>query len=384
MKAAVTILASCVAALLALGVVMLYSASVVMVNSKTQTPVGAHYLAMQLIWCGLGLVACATAAAVDYRHLKKVWWLLLAVAIVLLALVLVPGFGVVRGGARRWFSLGSMSFQPSEFAKLALIVALAWYGEKYQRQMSSWQRGILVPGLVIGLAAALVFKEPDVGSALLLAAVCGLMLLVAGIPIRYFLPPVLAAGIAVGVFIYNNPMRSERIYSWLHVVETRQDKGLQAYQAMLALGSGGWTGLGLGNGRQKLGWVPEHHTDFILSIIGEELGVIATLLVVAAYVLIVLCGLYIARRARDPFGLLLASGIAFLIGLQAVINIGVVTSALPNKGLPLPFISYGGSNLLAMLTGVGLLLNVARHAQTPAAVMKEPIAVDELPAAQTP
>ncbi len=233
----------------------------------------------------------------------------------------------------------------------------------FQRQMPQWKRGMLIPGLLIGLTVGLIFKEPDVGNALVLAAVSGILLLISGIRLRYFLPPVIAAAIGVGVFIYHNPMRSERIYSWLHVEETRRDKGLQAYQAMVALGSGGLTGKGLGDGRQKLGFLPEHHTDFIFSIIGEELGLIATLLVIVAFVAIVFCGIYIAMNSADTFGLLLGSGITFLIGLQAFINIGVVTSALPNKGLPLPFISYGGSNLLICSMSVGLLLSIARQAR---------------------
>lgn len=353
MKLAVTSLAFCVAALLALGMVMLYSSSM--------AQVGPRYLIMQSVWCGLGLVACAGTAWVDYRHLKKVWWLLLGMSLVMLVLVLVPHLGVVRGRARRWFSFAGVSFQPSEFAKIAMIVALAWYGEHFQRQMGTWKRGILIPGFFIALGVGLLFKEPDVGNALLLASVCGLMLLVAGIKLKYFLPPVIAGMIAVGVFIAHDSMRSERVHAWLHVEETKQDKGLQAYQAMVALGSGGVTGKGLGDGRQKLGFVPEHHTDFIFSIIGEELGLIATLLVVAGFVVIMLCGFWIAMHAADFFGLLLASGLTFLIGLQAFINIGVVTSVLPNKGLPLPFISYGGSNLLMMLICVGLLFSVARR-----------------------
>ena len=192
------------------------------------------------------------------------------------------------------------------------------------------------------------------------------MLLIAGIRWRYFLPPVLLLGIALGLFLWKNPMRSERIYSWLHLEETKLDKGLQAYQAMVALGSGGVSGVGLGDGRQKFGFVPEHHTDFIFSVIGEELGLVATLLIVLAFIAISICGVYIAWNSADNFGMLIASGITFLIGFQAVINIGVVTSALPNKGLSLPFISYGGSNLVAMLAGVGLLLNIGRHAAAPA------------------
>jgi cell division protein FtsW len=355
MKVAVTILVSCVAALLALGMVTLYSSS--------SAQVGARYLMLQLLWCLLGLGACVVATLMDYRQLKKIAWVLLVAALVMLALVLSKHIGVVRGGARRWFALGGMSCQPSEFAKLAVIIALAWYGDRFQRQMPTCVRGVLIPGLLIGLAVGLIFKEPDVGNGLVLATVCGILLLIAGIRLRYFLPPVLAGALAVGLFIYHNPMRSERVYSWLHLEETRRGKGMQAYEAMVALGSGGLIGKGLGDGRQKLGWVPEHHTDFIFSIIGEELGLIATLLVLLAFVAILFCGISIAAHASDTFGLLLGTGITFLISLQAFINIGVVTSALPNKGLPLPFISYGGSNLLITLASVGLLLSIARKAQ---------------------
>jgi cell division protein FtsW len=202
------------------------------------------------------------------------------------------------------------------------------------------------------------------------------MLLLAGIRLRYFLPPLLLGLLAVGVFIYFNPTRSERIYSWLHVEETRMDKGLQAYQSIVAIGSGGVVGKGLGSSRQKLGFVPEHHTDFIFSIIGEELGLIATGGVVAAFILFTLCGLYIARHAAEPFGFLLGTGLTFLIALQAFINIGVVTGTLPNKGLPLPFISYGGSNLLMMLAGVGILLSIARQARV--TVSSRPVEAEDI------
>jgi cell division protein FtsW len=356
MKVAVTMLVSCVAALLALGMVMLYSSSM--------AQVGTHYLVKQLVGCAIGMVLCLMAAALDYRRLKKFAWPLFALAVVLLVLVFLPHIGIRRNGAARWLGYGKTSlFQPSEFAKLALIIVLAWYCEWFQRQMPTLKRGMVIPGLFVGLMLGLVFKEPDVGNMLLMATVSGVLLLIGGIRLRYFLPPVIAGALAVGLFIYHNPMRSERVYSWLHLEETKQAKGVQAYQAMVALGSGGITGKGLGDGRQKLGFVPEHHTDFIFSIIGEELGLIATLLVIVAFVVIVFCGIYIAMNAADTFGLLLGSGITFLIGLQAFINIGVVTSALPNKGLPLPFISYGGSNLLIALVSVGLLLSIARQAR---------------------
>lgn len=375
MKTAVTILVFCVAALLALGLVMLYS------SGMSQN--GAHYLIMQLIWGALGLGICVTATALDYRLLKRFAWPLFALAVVMLTLVLVPELGRKVHGARRWFSFGGVSFQPSEFAKLALIIILAWYGERYQRQMHTWRRGIVAPGLLIGVVLALIFVEPDRGSTILLAAVSGAMLLIAGVRWKYFMPPILLGLVGLTISLIQDPVRSKRIFSWLSLEESKSGVGYQAYQAMLALGAGGWTGLGLGNGRQKLGFIPFHHTDFIFSIIGEELGLIATLLVVAAFVAIVICGIYIAMHARDTFGFLLGSGLTFLIGLQAFINIGVVTSALPNKGLPLPFISYGGSNLLLMLGCVGVLLSIARQGRAAATEVNPFAATDELPAEQT-
>jgi cell division protein FtsW len=335
---------------------------------------GTQLLRTQLIWCGLGLVACVTAASLDYRILKKLAWPIFILVVILLGLIFVPPFGVKRNGAIRWLGYGRTSFfQPSELAKLALIILLAWYGDHFQRQMPTFKRGILLPGIFIGLVLGLIFVEPDRGTTILLASVSAGMLLIAGVRWKFFIPPILLAAAALGVSLWHDPMRMKRIFSWLYLEENKDGVGYQAYQAMLALGSGGWTGLGLGNGRQKLGFVPEHHTDFILSIIGEELGLIATLLVVLAFVTIVVCGICIAYKARETFGLLLASGLTLLIGLQAAINIGVVTSALPNKGLPLPFISYGGSNLLAMLTCVGVLLSVARQAR----------ATEKLPAAES-
>jgi cell division protein FtsW len=357
MKVAVTTLAFCVAALLALGLVMLYSSSM--------TQVGAHYLMLQLVWCALGFVLCVAATALDYQWLKRAAWPLFIFALVLLVLVILPlPHGITKkiNGAHRWFILPGMRLQPSELAKLALIVMLAWYGERCQRQMQTWKRGVVFPGLLIVAVLGLVFIEPDRGTTILLAAVSGSMLLVAGVRWKHVLIPAAAGAAGLVISILHDPMRMRRIFSWWNLEEHKDGVGYQAYQAMIALGSGGWTGLGLGNGRQKLGFVPEHHTDFIFSIIGEELGLIATLLVVVAFVVIAICGIYIALNSRDTFGFLLALGITLLISLQAAINIGVVTSALPNKGLPLPFISYGGSNLLAMFAGVGILFSVARHA----------------------
>ncbi|HJO09827.1 MAG TPA: putative lipid II flippase FtsW [Verrucomicrobiota bacterium] len=354
MKLASTLLVFVVSALLALGLVMLYSA--------TMFHRSGPFLGSQLLWCCIGVVVCLTTAMTDYQLLKKFSVPVLVLALLLLVAVMIPGVGLERNGARRWLQLPGTTFQPSEFAKLAVIIALAHYCERKGRKMGTFKYGLLIPGVVLALFLGLVFIEPDWGATVLLATVCGLMLFLAGSKLRFIVPPVLVLGTAGGFLLSQNTVRLNRIMSWLDPEGTKQGVGYQAWQSLIALGSGGTTGLGLGNGRQKLGFVPEHQTDFIFSVIGEELGLVATLTVVVAFVLFVLCGAFIAMRARDFFGFLLASGLTLLIGLQAFINIGVVTSTLPNKGLPLPFISRGGTNLVAMLFCVGVLLSIARFA----------------------
>ena len=362
MKVAVTTLAFCAAALLALGLVMLYSSSWALENRRTHVETGAHDLIMQLIWCAIGLVFCVIATALDYQLLKKFAWPVFVLALLLLGLVFAPHIGRASHGAHRWIGIGPFTFQPSELGKITLIIMLAWYGDHYQRQMHTFKRGIIFPAAMVGVILGLIFVEPDRGTTILLSAVTGAMLLIAGVKLRHVLIPVVVGAAGLTVSILHDPMRMRRIFAWLHPEEHLNGAALQAQQAMLGLGNGGWFGVGLGNGVRKFGWLPEIHTDFIFANIGEELGLVATLFVVLAFVVMAICGIYIAMHARDTFGFLLASGITFLISLQAAINIGVVTSALPNKGLPLPFISYGGSNLLAMLTCIGILFSIARYA----------------------
>jgi cell division protein FtsW len=362
MKVAVTTLAFCVAALLALGLVMVYSASLALVNARTHAEVGAHMLQMQIVWCAFGLVACAVAAILDYALLKKFAWPIFIGALLLAASVFVPHFGIKLNGAHRWIRLPGATFQPSEFVKIALIIMLAWYCDRSQRKMDTFIRGIIFPGIIIAAALGLIFVEPDRGTTILLATISGMMLLVAGVRLNHLFIPALGGAAVLAVSILHDPMRMNRIAAWLHPQQHLNGAALQAQQGMIALGAGGVTGLGLGNGLQKLGYLPEIQSDFIFANIGEELGLIATLFVILAFLLISVCGICIALNARDNFGCLLASGVTFLISLQAAINIGVVTSVLPNKGLALPFISSGGSNLLAMLIGVGILLSVARRA----------------------
>jgi cell division protein FtsW len=363
MKWAASILIFCVAVLIGMGMVMLYSSSMNMEMNKSAVAVGAHYLLSQLAWCAFGLICFVTAACLDYRRLKNLSPWLLGLSVLLLMLVFAPLIGIASKGAHRWIGRpGLPHFQSSEMAKLALILFLAAYGDRYQRQMAGFKKGLVLPGAVIAVVLALIFVEPDRGCTILLATVCGVMLIVAGVRWSCLIPPaaLLIGGLAVSFL--HDPMRMRRIMAWVHPEQNKEGAGYQAFQAMIALGSGGWFGLGLGNGRQKLGFVPEDHTDFIFSIIGEELGLVATMAVVLLFITLVVCGVVIARRSRDAFGLLLGTGLTFMIGLQAFINIGVVTSILPNKGMPLPFISYGGSNLVLMLISVGLLVSISRYA----------------------
>jgi cell division protein FtsW len=362
MKIATTVLVFCVAALLALGAVMLCSA-----------PAGSRYFGQQMLWESLGVVLCGAVAFLDYRRLKQggLPWLLLGITILLLVAVLIPHVGVNRGGARRWINLHYMMFQPSELAKITLVIALAAYIERFGRSMPvMWKpaivKGILWPGAIIGCVTGLIFLEPDYGTTLLLAAVGFVMLFIAGTRMRLILPVCVAVLVAVGFSVANNKVRMDRMKAFFHPEQHLDGKGFQQHQAKIALGSGGLTGVGLGDGRQKYGYVPENHTDFILSIVGEELGLIATLGVVLAFLGIAVSGIYIAAHACDRFGMMLAAGLTVLVALQAFINIGVVTEVLPNKGLALPFVSYGGSSLLMMLVSVGLLLSVARLAHEPA------------------
>jgi len=394
MKVAVTTLAFCVAALLALGLVMIYSASLglELVNSRThvRTEVGAHLFQMQLLWCVLGLVACTVTAIVDYAILKKLALPIFICALFLAAMVFLPNFGqkiygMRLNGASRWIHIpGVGSIQPSELVKIVLIIMLAWYCDRSQRKMDTFKRGIIFPGIIVAFALGMIFVEPDRGTTILLATVSGMMLLVAGVQLKHLLIPTLGGVAALAVSILHSPMRMNRIAAWLHPQDHLNGAALQAHQSMIALGAGGVTGRGLGNGLQKLGYVPEIQSDSIFANIGEELGLIATLFVIVAFLLIAICGIFIALRSRDNFGCLLATGVTFLISLQAAINIGVVTSVLPNKGLALPFISSGGSSLLAMLIGVGILLSVARHAPVREKTVREKISKPEIDAGENP
>lgn len=349
MRLSATILVASALALLSLGMLTLFSIS----------PPNASltYLSRQIVAAGLGLGGAFLLAQIHHRRLRAWSWLLLLVAVGLLVFVMVAGVEVKA--ARRWCRLGPVQFQPSEFAKLALLVALAHYGAVNERVMRSFWYGVVVPAMLIGLVTGLIFVEPDWGTAILLGATSVVVLLVAGARMTHLAVPVLFGMGSLCAFLAFNSVRIDRVHAWLNPDTTRQGVGFQAWQAKLALGRGGLTGVGLNASMQK-DPIPEEQTDFIFAIIGEEFGYVGSLVVIILFLLYFLSGVSIARQASDPFGRLLATGMSFLVGLQAFINLGVVSSVLPNKGLALPFISFGGSNLAIMLLCTGILVSVAR------------------------
>jgi cell division protein FtsW len=351
-RQATYLLILCVAFLLTFGSVVIYSASM--------HEEGSSLLVRHVMYVGLGLCGALFLAWKDYAWIQKNALWFFTVAVVLLALIFVAG--EVRNHARRWFVFrNSISFQPSEFAKLALIVFLAWYGEKYSEQMKSWSKGFIYPLLPIGLLLGLIFAEPDRGTTILLGALTAMVLLLAGSRWTGF-AALFTAGISGLIYIFSTQsMPRERLMAWLDPEKFKEDQAYQIWQSLLAFGSGGLEGMGLGNGRIKIKFLPEQQTDFIFAVVGEELGLFVSIGLVLMFALLVLCGLFIAWNARDRFGFLTASGITFLIGMQALINVAVVTNTLPNKGLSLPFISYGGSNLMFMMAGVGILVSIAHH-----------------------
>jgi cell division protein FtsW len=355
-KVAITLLVATLA-LLTTGVVMLFSTSALQASHGDPN----YYLKRQLAWMVIGGVGCVAAAAIPYQKLRGVCVSPLVICGLMLAAVLVPHVGIDSHGARRWLGYGGFRFQPSEFAKLALIIWLAHWLAKEKRWIDRFDRGFAIPMGVVGLFLLLVLKEPDFGSTALLALVAFAMMFVAGVRLRYLVPTILAGVGGFAMLVIHNATRARRLLAFLDLEKYKQTSGYQVWQAILAFGSGGINGLGLGNSRQKMFYLPEAHTDFIFPIIGEELGLVGTLAVLGCFAVLIACGVAISLKASDLYGQYLGLGVTLLLALQALINIGVVTAWLPTKGLPLPFISFGGSNLVMNLMAVGVLLSIFRH-----------------------
>jgi cell division protein FtsW len=362
-KAAIMLL-TIMLVLLTIGVVMLFSTSAVYAKEIYGDQ---HYvLKRQLAWMLVGAVGCVMAASVPYPKLRGVCTGVLVAAAVMLALVLVPHIGLRVGGARRWLGFGPMRFQPSELGKLALVVWLAHWLAKEKRRLDRFSRGFAIPMGVAALTLLLILAEPDFGSTALMATVSFAMMYIAGVRLRYLVPTILLGVAGFAVLIIHNPTRAARMMAFMDLEKYKHGAGYQDWQAILAFGSGGINGLGLGNSFQKMFYLPEAHTDFIFPIIGEELGLVGTMAILVAFVLLMVCAAIISLRASDLFGQYLGMGIAVLLAMQALINIGVVTAWLPTKGLPLPFISFGGSNLVVNMASVGLLLNIYRYSSAEA------------------
>lgn len=348
-----------VALLLAIGTVVVFSASANTALRTYGTPY--HFMERQLIWSLLGVFVMIVASRIDYWRYDKLIFPLFVISILLLIAVLIPGVGVSILGARRWLGVGSLQIQPSELSKIAVIFMFARLFSLHQDRLHDFWRGVMPMIGMAGIVFVLIVLEPDLGTTVSVAATFFVMLFVAGTRIRHLLALGSAAIPVLAATIIAAPYRLKRITAFLDPWKHPLGSGFHTIQALLALGSGGVLGVGLGYSRQALGFLPESYTDFAFAVLGEELGLIGTLSVVALFLVVAWRGYRIAMRSPDLFSSLVATGMTSMIVIQAAINIGVVTATLPVTGITLPFISYGGSSLVLSLAGVGVLLNISRH-----------------------
>ncbi len=345
--------------LIGFGLVAIYSTSAIFAEEKFGDSL--FFLKRQLLWVSLGLAAMLITWGIKYELIKVVSKPLLFLTIALLVLVLFPQFGREAGGARRWLKIGGFSFQPSELGKIALLIYLSDYLTRKQKSIKGFSKGFLPPLLVLGGMIGLILLQPDLGTGLLLGVASFTLFFIAGVRVAYLMGLSLSSLPALYFLIVGVGYRQRRILAFLDPWKDASGVGYQITQSFMALGSGGMMGRGLVWSRQKLFYLPASYTDFIFSIVGEELGFLGTASIVILFLFFLWAGMRIASRASDLFGYLLGIGITLTITLQAIINMGVVTGSLPTKGIPLPFISFGGSSLVFNLVGVGLLLNISRR-----------------------
>lgn len=350
-----------VVALVVIGVWLVLDASYAKAADYTWTNKDPWYFAKKQILSALiGIGMMCVVSKVHIGMLAKLAGVLVVVSIAMLALVMVPGIGYKANGAYRWFKFMGFTLQPSEVAKLALVIYLADFlsqGKSVVRRIDSrWA----MPAIAVGLISGLILKEPDMGTTIAIVLTCFAMLFAAGAR-KLHLATMMGAGVLLAwVAVKLEPYRMERVYVWLDPWKYRYGDGYQVVHSLIALGTGGVVGVGLCEGREKL-YIPAASTDFIFSTVGEEAGLIGCLVVLALFLFFVYKGLDVARRAKGAYANLLAVGVTSMVGLQALINVAVVSSSIPATGVPLPFISYGGSSLILTLAGVGILLAVSRH-----------------------
>ena len=347
-------------------VVALLGFSIITVYSTDLATFGAggknYQLTKHLLWVLIGLILLLTMAKIDYHYLQKLGIPILVVSFLLLLLVLLPGIGTVTNGARRWIRLGhTFGIQPSEFAKLAVIIFVSAYIAKNQSRMSEFKCGFMIPIIIIAVTGALIIKEPDFGSAAFTTILSIIMLIVGGTRFIYVFFTIIAAVPFVHKMLFEVSYRKDRLMAFMDPWQDPSGTGYHVIQSWIALGSGGLTGLGIGSSKQKLFFLPESSSDFIFTIMGEEFGFIGVLVIMCLFLLLIWQGLKIVHATKDIFGFFLVFGITMMFGLQAVINIAVVSGIVPTKGIPLPFVSSGGSSLLFSMIGIGILINIARQ-----------------------
>jgi cell division protein FtsW len=315
----------------------------------------------------MAIIPLVLMAWTPLEYLRRYSWIIGLAAVLVLLAVLSSHVGVVHKGARRWLEFHGLRLQPSDFGKLALVICLASYMAANQRHIASFWRGFVLPMGIVGIFCALIIREPDFGTAALCGLVGFVLLYLAGARLRFLIPSILASGALFSAMVYFDPVRFKRILSFMHMDDpaTQADGAYQLYQGIVGFGSGGLTGVGLGQGRQQLAFLPEAHTDFVLAVVGEELGLVATLGVALIFLVIFLVSLRALRRAPNLYEFTLAGGALLMLTGQALINMGVVTGLLPTKGMSLPFLSYGGTNLMLMFALVGLLMNCFRRWERP-------------------
>jgi cell division protein FtsW len=369
---AYSVLVASVAVLNVVGLVMILSASSVAALSSYGS--SWHFFNRQLVWAVLGVVAFVVTSRVDYRTWRRFALPLVAVSVALLVVVLIPGVGIHVDGARRWLGVGQLRFQPSEVAKLALVLFAADRLSTHWRAVRDLRVATLPVLGVLGAFCILVLLEPDLDSTIVLAVAALAVLAVGGAPWKHLLSITAIGAAGATYFALAVPYRRARVMAMLDPFADAGNTGYQIAQSLIALGSGGWDGVGLGAGRAKWLFLPNAHTDFIFAIIGEELGLIGTMLVVALFACFGIAGLRVALRAPDRFGTLLAAGITAWVVGQAAINLAAVVGLLPVSGIPLPFLSAGGSSLVFTMAAAGILANVARccPARRPARVREAP------------
>ncbi len=353
-----SVLIGIVLALATIGIIMLASTSAV--HGETQFGDAGYFLKRQLLALGLSVPAFFLIARLDYRYLRNLALPIFGMSVVLLILALTPGIGMTVKGSSRWIRIGPfLNFQPSELAKLAVIIGLAWYMTRMQRRSGEFVKGLLVPLMMLGVPAGLIFVAPDYGTTMLVGLVGLLLLFIGGTRIGYLLITGIGGGLLFTLAIMQDTLRMRRVIAFLNPDKYAREEAFQLLNAIYAFVVGGPRGVGLGQSLQKRFYLPESHTNFIFAIIGEELGLWASLGVVVLFAAFFYCGMRISLRAPDLFGKFVAFGITLMITLQAAFNMAVVTGSLPTKGLPLPLISYGGSSLLMTSVMIGILVNIA-------------------------